>query len=42
MRAPDAKAPFSVFVFKTMSDPHVGKLSVFRVSTGTLRADSQV
>ena len=29
-------------VFKTISDPHVGKLSLFRVYSGTLRADSQV
>ena len=30
-RAPDPKAPFAALVFKTISDPHVGKLSVFRV-----------
>jgi elongation factor G len=41
-RAVDAKAPFAALVFKTISDPHVGKLSVFRVYSGTLRADSQV
>ena len=41
-RAPDPKAPFAALVFKTMSDPHVGKLSVFRVYSGTLKADSQV
>jgi elongation factor G len=41
-RAPDPKAPFSAIVFKTISDPHVGKLSVFRVYSGMLRADSQV
>ncbi len=41
-RAPDPKAPLSVLVFKTISDPHVGKLSVFRVYSGTLRADSQI
>jgi elongation factor G len=41
-RAPDAKAPLSAVVFKTISDPHVGKLSLFRVYSGTLRADSQV
>jgi elongation factor G len=41
-RAPDAKAPLSALVFKTISDPHVGKLSVFRVYSGALRADSQV
>jgi elongation factor G len=41
-RAPDPKAPVSALVFKTISDPHVGKLSVFRVYSGTLRADSQI
>jgi elongation factor G len=41
-RAPDPKAPFCAMVFKTISDPHVGKLSVFRVYSGTLRSDSQV
>jgi elongation factor G len=41
-RAPDAKAPASALVFKTISDPHVGKLSVFRVYSGTVRADAQL
>ena len=41
-RAPDAKSPLCAIVFKTITDPHVGKLSVFRVYSGTLRADSQV
>jgi elongation factor G len=41
-RAPDAKAPFSALVFKTISDPHVGKLSLFRVYSGTVKSDSQV
>jgi elongation factor G len=39
-RAADAKAPVTALVFKTLSDPHIGKLSLFRVMTGTLRADS--
>ncbi|MGH7368865.1 MAG: GTP-binding protein, partial [Candidatus Rokuibacteriota bacterium] len=30
-RAVDPKAPLCAVVFKTVSDPHVGKLSVFRV-----------
>lgn len=34
--APDPDAPFAGFVFKTISDPHVGQLSVFRVMAGTL------
>ena len=41
-RAPDPKAPLSALVFKTITDPHVGKLSLFRVYSGTFRSDSQV
>jgi elongation factor G len=41
-RAPDPKAPLCAVVFKTISDPHVGKLSVFRVYSGTMRSDSQI
>ena len=39
-RPTDAKAPVSALVFKTLSDPHIGKLSVFRVYSGTVRADA--
>ena len=39
-RAADARAPVSALVFKTLSDPHIGKLTLFRVYSGTLRADS--
>jgi elongation factor G len=41
-RAADAKAPVTALVFKTLSDPHVGKLSLFRVYSGTLKNDSNV
>src|SRR5919201_1521552 len=41
-RAPDAKAPTAALVFKTLNDPHVGKLSLFRVYSGTVRADAQL
>jgi elongation factor G len=41
-RAADPKAPLSALVFKTVSDPHVGKLSIFRVYSGTFRSDGQV
>ena len=41
-REPDPKAPLSAVVFKTITDPHVGKLSLFRVYAGTFRSDSQV
>src|SRR2546429_665665 len=39
-RSPDPKAPVTALGFKTLSDPHVGKLSLFRVYSGTLRSDS--
>jgi elongation factor G len=39
-RASDPRAPVTALVFKTLSDPHVGKLSLFRVYSGTLKADS--
>ncbi|WP_243373335.1 elongation factor G [Geotalea sp. SG265] len=41
-RAPDEKEPFSALVFKTTSDPYTGKISVFRVYSGTLNSDSTV
>ena len=36
----DAKAPPVALVFKTLQDPHIGKLSLFRVVTGTVKADT--
>lgn len=41
-RKPDGKEPLSALVFKTIADPYVGKLSLFRVFSGTLTADSTV
>ena len=41
-RAPDPKGPVTALVFKTLSDPHVGKLSLFRVYSGTIASDSQL
>ena len=41
-RAPSAEAPFSALVFKTIADPFAGKLSLIRVFSGTLEADSTV
>jgi elongation factor G len=41
-RKPSADAPFSAFVFKTIADPHAGRLSLFRVYSGTLKSDSTV
>jgi elongation factor G len=39
-RAIDAKAPPVALVFKTLQDPHIGKLSLFRVMSGTVKADT--
>ncbi len=38
----DPNEKLAAFVFKTLSDPFVGKLSYVRVYTGTLRHNSQV
>ena len=34
-----ANAPFSAQVFKTMADPYAGKLSIFKIFSGTLTPD---
>ncbi|WP_080876143.1 elongation factor G [Oceanobacillus timonensis] len=36
------EAPFSALAFKVMSDPYVGKLTFFRVYSGTLKSGSYV
>ena len=41
-REPDPKAPLTVRVFKTIADPFAGKLTLFRVFSGTLRSDSSI
>jgi elongation factor G len=38
--SPDA--PFSAFVFKTIADPHAGRITLFRVYSGVLKSDSTV
>ncbi|MGM0399993.1 MAG: elongation factor G [Chloroflexota bacterium] len=40
--APDTEGPLVAQVFKTMADPFVGKISYFRVYSGTLSSDSRV
>lgn len=35
-------APFSALVFKTMADPYVGKLTLFKVFSGSVKSDSTV
>jgi elongation factor G len=36
---PDPKAPFSALVVKTITDPYAGRLTIFRVFSGTIGAD---
>jgi len=41
-RAADPDGPFSAIAFKIMTDPYVGKLTFFRVYSGTLQKGSAV
>ena len=41
-RAPSDDAPFAALAFKIMTDPHVGKLTYFRVYSGSLEKGGQV
>jgi elongation factor G len=41
-RAADDRAPFSALAFKIMSDPHVGKLTYFRVYSGSIKKGDAV
>ena len=38
-RAPDPDGPFSAFVVKTLADPYAGRLTIFRVVSGSLGSD---
>ncbi len=40
--AADPAKPLAALVFKTAADPYVGRLTYFRVLSGTLKSDSQV
>ena len=40
--AGDVAGPLAALVFKTVSDPYVGRINVFRVFNGKVRPDSQV
>ncbi|MBA2176923.1 elongation factor G [Halobacillus locisalis] len=42
VRKPDDNEPFSALAFKVATDPYVGKLTFFRVYSGTLSAGSYV
>lgn len=41
-RKPVETDPFSAYVFKTIADPYAGRLSIFRVYSGVITADSSV
>jgi elongation factor G len=41
-RACDPNAPLTAFVFKTLSDPFVGHITMFRVFSGRVRPDSSI
>lgn len=38
----DENEPVSAFVFKTIADPYVGRLSLFKVCSGVLKKDSMI
>ena len=38
----DPKGPPAVFVFKTISEPHVGELSLFKVYSGTIKSGMEL
>ncbi len=39
---PNEAGPLAAFVFKTLADPYVGKLTYFRVYSGAVESDSRV
>ncbi|MEX2538223.1 MAG: elongation factor G [Actinomycetota bacterium] len=41
-RKPSPGEPLSAYVFKSISDPYVGKVSLFRVISGSMRPDHHV
>jgi elongation factor G len=41
-RPADDNAPFAALAFKVMADPYVGKLTYFRVYSGTLKSGSKI
>jgi elongation factor G len=42
LRKADEKAPASAFVWKTIADPFAGRITMFRVVSGSLKSDSTV
>ena len=41
-RSTDPNGPLAAFVFKTVSDPYVGRINLFRVYSGRVRPDTAV
>jgi elongation factor G len=39
---PDPAAPYAAFVWKTVADPFAGRITLFRVVSGTLKSDANV
>jgi len=42
VRDTDEKKPAAAFVWKTIADPFAGRITMFRVASGTLKADSGI
>jgi elongation factor G len=42
VRKPNADEPFAALAFKVATDPHVGKITYFRVYSGTVKTGGQV
>ncbi|MBU2055275.1 MAG: elongation factor G [Proteobacteria bacterium] len=42
IRLPEESAPFAALVFKTIADPYAGRLTLFRVYSGTFSSDSSI
>jgi len=40
--SPDPESPFSALVFKTQTDPYVGRINYLRVYSGAIKQDAQV
>ncbi len=38
----DVKGPACIFIFKTIIEPHIGELSLFKVFSGTVKAGSEL
>ncbi|MBY0481604.1 MAG: elongation factor G [Chitinophagaceae bacterium] len=38
----DAKGPACIFIFKTIIEPHIGELSLFKVYSGTIKAGCEL